>query len=104
MEGLVEAAEAAAEAGRGVLATIGVGDTLALARYYLYGHGRNATEVVADLTGWDVWQLLGQANATVVQLEQAAQALRGANSSMATLPDDLARLSAGVAGAATSVR
>lgn len=76
--GLVEAAEAAAASGRGVLATIGVGDTLALSRYYLYGTGRNATEVVADVTGWDVWQLLGQANATVARLQEVRsfQALR----------------------------
>lgn len=49
MTGLVQAAEEQAAAGDGLLATVGVGDTLALGRYYLYGTGRWAG---AGRWGW----------------------------------------------------
>lgn len=40
MQGLLDAATEQAAAGHGLLATVGVGDTLALGRYYLFGTGR----------------------------------------------------------------
>lgn len=33
---------------------------------------RNASEVLAELTGWDIWQLLDAANATVTNLQQVS--------------------------------
>ena len=40
MAGLQEAAERQVADGSGVLATVGVGETLALGRYYIWGTGR----------------------------------------------------------------
>ncbi|KAL4437383.1 hypothetical protein ABPG75_004522 [Micractinium tetrahymenae] len=93
-DALVAAAKRQITTGEGVLALVGVGDTLSLARYYFYGQGKNATEVVSDLTGLNIPRLLAGANQTVSGLQQAAAVLKGANSSASTLPDNLDALAA----------
>ncbi|KAI7837040.1 hypothetical protein COHA_009117 [Chlorella ohadii] len=101
--GLMDAAEEQVASGTGLLSTVGVGDTLALARYYLWGTGRDPTEILADLTGWNVWDLINEANVTVSGLRSATYLVQGINSSIATLPNNLETLSDDIEAVAANV-
>jgi hypothetical protein len=70
IDALVDAAAAQVAQGSGVLSTVGVGNTLALGRYFFYGSGKNASEVLAELTGISIQQLLDTAEVAVAALQQ----------------------------------
>jgi hypothetical protein len=70
IDALVDAAARQVAQGSGVLATVGVGNTLALGRYFFYGSGKNASEVLAELTGISIQHLLHTADVAVAALQQ----------------------------------